>query len=125
MVQGTAHCVVDDETIRQQTMIMSAIRANGEYTRATPHKNDVIVIDLACDGLPLREISDWESGFEVWHLLISHCRIQILIGWRATLSRSKLMNSSLPSSGASATMGMNAVADQPQHRFEISRGSPE
>jgi hypothetical protein len=127
VVQGTTHRVVDDETFRQRTMIMSAERADGEYTQARPHKNDVIVINLACDGLTIGEIPELESGLEVWHLLIIHCRIQYLlfISWRAVFSRSEPGNSSFQRSVDGAGMGMNPFADQPQHRFEISRGCLE
>jgi hypothetical protein len=76
VVQWTAHRVLDDEAIRQGAMIMRAKRADREYTRATPHNNHVILINLACYRLTLREILEWKSGLEVWHLLIIHCRIQ-------------------------------------------------
>src|SRR6516162_505389 len=76
MVPGTAHRIVDHESLDQWPVIMRAMRAHGEHLVAAPHEEDFLLAHMAdelaairggSESQPLRQIG---SGRLV--LLLGH-----------------------------------------------------
>src|SRR5439155_4392091 len=72
VMQWAANGVADDQPVREQTVIVSAVRRDGEKSIAGPREKDVVFADAADEHLAVGERVRRRAGREirlrsVWH----------------------------------------------------------
>ena len=92
MVPGAADTLADHKSFRQRPMIMAAMRVDGEDFRTRAYQQDVVIADMAEQGLAgelgqfdaQRQIRTGGRGFVISHWLLPKIRTL----WSSTIATS-------------------------------------
>src|SRR4029450_3452441 len=65
VMPGAPHGVADDQPLRERSVVVRAMRADGKQRLAPSHDDDVIVFDTTGDGRAIWKIAEWQTFLEV------------------------------------------------------------
>ena len=72
VVPRTPDRVADDQSVGERTVVVRAMRADGEVLVAAPDDDDLIVTDMARDDRAVGNLRKWNTGLEVEAHSVGH-----------------------------------------------------